>query len=77
MIIFCVDGRTDNDRGLDFYEAYRVSKKLGLYDVIRFDGGGSTVMWIYENGVGKVINHVSDSKGERSCMNYLHVRVLE
>lgn len=77
MIIFCVDGRTDNDRGLDFYEAYRVSQKLGLYDVIRFDGGGSTVMWTYENGVGKVINHVSDSNGERSCMNYLHVRVLE
>lgn len=77
MILFCVDGRTDNDRGLDFYEAYRVSKKLGLYDVIRFDGGGSTVMWTYENGIGKVINHVSDTKGERSCMNYLHVRVLE
>lgn len=77
IILFCVDGRTDNDRGLDFYEAYRVSKKLGLHDVIRFDGGGSTVMWAYENGIGKVMNHVSDAKGERSCMNYLHVRVLE
>ena len=77
VIIFCVDGRTDNDRGLDFYEAYRVCKKLGLYDVIRFDGGGSTVMWTYENGIGNVINHVSDANGERSCMNYLHVRVLE
>ena len=63
--------------GLDFYEAYRVCKKLGLYDVIRFDGGGSTVMWTYENGIGNVINHVSDANGERSCMNYLHVRVLE
>ncbi len=77
IIIFCVDGRTDNDRGLDFYEAYRVSKKLGLHDVIRFDGGGSTVMWTYENGIGKIINHASDANGERSCMNYLHVRVLE
>jgi hypothetical protein len=77
VIIFCVDGRTDSDRGLDFYEAYRVCKKLGLYDVIRFDGGGSTVMWTYENGIGNVINHVSDANGERSCMNYLHVRVLE
>lgn len=38
IVIFCVDGRTDSDRGLDFYEAYRVCKKLGLYDVIRFDG---------------------------------------
>ncbi len=65
VIIFCVDGRTDNDRGLDFYEAYRVCKKLGLYDVIRFDGGGSTVMWTYENGIGNVINHVSDANGEK------------
>lgn len=77
MIIFCVDGRTSNDRGLDFYEAYRVAKKMGLYDVIRFDGGGSTTMWAYSGGIGKVINNVCDSKGERSCMNYLHVRVQE
>lgn len=77
MIIFCVDGRTSNDRGLDFYEAYRVAKKMGLYDVIRFDGGGSTTMWAYSNGTGKVVNTVSDTNGERSCMNYLHVRILE
>lgn len=77
MIIFCVDGRTSNDRGLNFYEAYRVAKKMGLHDVIRFDGGGSTTMWAYSNGTGKVVNTVSDTNGERSCMNYLHVRVLE
>jgi len=77
MIIFCVDGRTAANRGLNFYEAYRVAKKMGLHDVIRFDGGGSTTMWAYSNGTGKVVNTVSDSNGERSCMNYLHVRVLE
>lgn len=77
MVIFCVDGRTTANRGLNFYEAYRVAQKLGLHDVIRFDGGGSTTMWAYSNGTGKVVNTVSDSKGERSCMNYLHVRVLE
>ena len=77
MVIFCVDGRSSKDRGLNFYEAYRVAKKLGLHDVIRFDGGGSTTMWAYSGGTGKVVNTVSDSKGERSCMNYLHVRVLE
>lgn len=77
MIIFCVDGRTSNNRGLNFYEAYRVAQKMGLHDVIRFDGGGSTTMWAYSDGTGKVVNTVSDSRGERSCMNYLHVRVLE
>jgi len=77
MILFCVDGKTAADRGLDFYEAFRVAKKLGLVDVIRFDGGGSSTMWIYENGTGKIMNRLSDKNGERSCMNYLHIRLNE
>lgn len=77
VILFCVDGKTENDRGLDFYEAYRVASKMGLYNTIRFDGGGSTTMWTYSDGTGKVVNTVSDKQGERSCMNYLHVRVLD
>ena len=28
-------------------------------------------MWLYGNGSGKIVNSVSDSKGERSCLNYL------
>lgn len=75
LVLFCVDGRSNDDRGLNFYEAYRVAIKLGLQDVVRFDGGGSTTMWVYHDGEGKVMNNVSDSRGERSCMNYLHVRV--
>lgn len=75
IILFCVDGRSVNDRGLDFYEAYRVAAKLQLKDVIRFDGGGSTTMWAKSIGEGRVVNQVSDANGERSCMNYLHIRV--
>lgn len=76
IMLFCIDGRSATDRGLDFYEAYRVAEKLGLEDVIRFDGGGSTTMWLYDGVEGGVMNNVSDSQGERSCMNYLHIRSL-
>lgn len=75
IVLFCVDGRSAYDRGLDFYEAYRVADKLKLQDVIRFDGGGSTTMWAKDLGEGRVVNQVSDTNGERSCMNYLHIRV--
>ena len=46
-------------------------KKLGGWTCTRFDGGGSSCMWLYDNGSGKIVNSVSDSKGERSCLNYL------
>jgi exopolysaccharide biosynthesis protein len=70
-----VDGRTNNDIGLNYYELYRMGKKLGCYNMVRFDGGGSTTMWVYENSAGSVVNTVSDSNGERSCLNYFHVRI--
>ena len=37
----------------------------------------STAMWLYTDGAGKVVNQPSDAKGERSCMNYLHVRIKQ
>jgi exopolysaccharide biosynthesis protein len=62
---------------MTYYELYRTCAKLGAYTMIRFDGGGSTTMWVYQNGEGSVVNHPSDSKGERSCMNYFHLRIKQ
>lgn len=76
LFLFCIDGVRDY-RGLDFYEASRVAKKLGVADVVRFDGGGSTTMWVLDGKGGDVVNNITDSKGERSCMNYLHIRRLD
>ena len=73
-----VDGRQDwYSMGLLAYEMYRIAKKLGGYNVTRFDGGGSSAMWVYDaaSGKGKIKNSVSDSKGERSCLNYMLIRV--
>uniref|UniRef100_UPI003FEDBA95 phosphodiester glycosidase family protein n=1 Tax=Candidatus Cryptobacteroides bacterium TaxID=3085639 RepID=UPI003FEDBA95 len=67
-----VDGRQDwYSTGVKGYEVYRIAKKLGGWTCTRFDGGGSSCMWLYDNGSGKIVNSVSDSRGERSCLNYL------
>lgn len=73
LYLYAIDG-VKTYRGLNFYEAYRVARKLGVYDAVRFDGGGSTTMWLLDGGVeGRVVNNITDSKGERSCLNYLHI----
>lgn len=72
-----VDGRQDwYSMGLKSYEMYRIAKKVGGYNMTRFDGGGSSTMWVYDSAAssGSVVNSVSDSKGERSCMNYILLR---
>lgn len=67
-----VDGRQDwYSTGVKGYEIYRIAKKLGGWNCTRFDGGGSTCMWLYNGSSGKIVNSVSDSNGERSCLNYL------
>ncbi|MCR5327207.1 MAG: phosphodiester glycosidase family protein [Bacteroidales bacterium] len=72
-----VDGRQGwYSMGLKAYEIYRISKKLGGSSATRFDGGGSTTMWLWNpsSGQGSVVNRPSDSNGERSCMSYLLIR---
>ena len=73
--LVCVDGRTSIDTGMNHWQLYMTMKKLGLHNAIRFDGGGSTTLWKWENGAGAIANRPCDSKGERSCMNYMHVRI--
>ena len=76
-----VDGRqidlsagTWTSMGVKAYEVYRIADLLGAYNVTRFDGGGSSAMWIYSGGEGGLVNNPSDPKGERSCMNYIYIR---
>ena len=76
-----VDGRQINltdgvwtSMGLKAHEMMQVAKRLGAYNMTRFDGGGSTAMWAYSDGTGALVNTPSDAKGERSCMNYIYIR---
>lgn len=72
-----VDGRQGwYSCGICPNEMMVLAKKLGGYNVTNIDGGGSSVMWVYDSaaGMGSVVNSVSDSKGERSCLNYLLIK---
>ena len=72
-----VDGRQEwFSLGLKAYEMARIAQKLGGYNMTRLDGGGSSAMWIYDASTGKggLVNRPCDSKGERSCMNYILIR---
>ncbi|MBQ7771563.1 MAG: phosphodiester glycosidase family protein [Bacteroidales bacterium] len=63
--------------GINGTEMLVLAKKLGGYNMTNVDGGGSATMWVYDSvaGSGKVVNSVSDSKGERSCLNYMLVKI--
>ena len=60
--------------GVKAYEMYQIASRLGAYNMTRFDGGGSSAMWAYTDGMGALVNTPSDEKGERSCMNYIYIR---
>lgn len=71
-----VDGRQDwYSIGVKGYELYRIAKKLGGAWATRFDGGGSTTMWLWDKsqGKGNVVNSISE-RGERSCLSYILIR---
>ncbi len=72
-----IDGRQDwFSTGVIAYEMMRIAQKLGGHNMTRFDGGGSSAMWVYDSasGKGRIVNSVSDSKGERSCLNYILIK---
>lgn len=71
------DGRQDwYSCGISHREMMILARKLGGYSATNLDGGGSSTMWVYDAAAGKgsVVNSVSDSKGERSCLNYILIK---
>lgn len=59
-----------------FRDAGNIAMVLGAYNVVKFDGGGSTCMWINRFN-GQLVQKSTDSRGpQRSNMNYLHLRQL-
>ena len=67
-----VDGRSKESRGMKSVEMAQTSLRLGGYEMTRFDGGGSSAMWVKD--CGGLVSVPSDKKGERSCLNYILVR---
>ena len=70
-----VDGRRKESRGMKSIEMAQTSLRLGGYEMTRFDGGGSSAMWVRD--CGGLVSVPSDRKGERSCLNYILIRTIE
>lgn len=62
LYLITVDGRRATDAGMTLVELAKTMLKLGVYNGMNFDGGGSTVMVIE----GAVANRPSDAAGERA-----------
>ena len=70
-----VDGRRKESRGMKSIEMAQTSLRLGGYEMTRFDGGGSSAMWVKD--CGGLVSVPSDRKGERSCLSYILIQTIE
>lgn len=75
IMIAEIDGRqTGYSIGVNAEEVTDIALHLGAWNSTRFDGGGSSAMWVKKNGVSGLVSQPSDGKGERSCLNYIYIR---
>ena len=70
IILLVVDGRQSGSAGYTLYELGKELQALGALDAVNLDGGGSATMWV--KGLG-VVNHPTDSSGERAVSNAIVV----
>lgn len=68
-ILVVSDGRSEESAGLSLLELAQVMSELGCRTAYNLDGGGSSTMWF----LGKIINHPSDSHGERSVSDIVYI----
>ena len=67
--LFVVDGRSASSVGMTLVEMADQMRKLGAWQAMNFNGGGSTTMVIG----GKVVNTPTDPTGEREVGHALLV----
>jgi hypothetical protein len=67
LYLITVDGRSESSSGMSLGEFAALMQSLGIAHGLNLDGGGSTTLIIN----GRVINHPSDSAGERTVGNAL------
>lgn len=69
LFLVAVDGRQEASAGMTLTELAAMLRRLGAWNAMNFDGGGSTTMVIG----GAVVNRPSDQTGERAVGNVLAV----
>jgi hypothetical protein len=67
LYLLTVDGRSESSGGMTLGELADMMRKLGAWQAMNFDGGGSTTMVID----GVLVNKPSDKEGERAVGNAL------
>jgi Exopolysaccharide biosynthesis protein related to N-acetylglucosamine-1-phosphodiester alpha-N-acetylglucosaminidase len=69
LFLVAVDGRSTTSVGMTLVELAALMRRVGAWQALNFDGGGSTTMVVG----GGVVNVPSDSTGERAVGNALLV----
>ncbi len=69
LYLVTVDGRSQVSVGATLEELAEIMRRIGAWEAMNFDGGGSTAMVIG----GKVVNVTSDPTGEREVGNALAI----
>ncbi|MDB4888561.1 MAG: hypothetical protein JWL61_416 [Gemmatimonadetes bacterium] len=69
LYVLTVDGRSQASVGVTLVELARIMRRVGAWQAMNFDGGGSTTMVVE----GKLMNVVSDTTGERAVGDALMV----
>lgn len=69
LLLLVVDGRTTRSVGMTLVELAEQMRRLGAWQALNFDGGGSTTMVVD----GAIVNAPSDTTGERAVGNALLV----
>ena len=67
LYLITVDGRSESSSGMSLAELASLMQSLGVAQGLNLDGGGSTTLVLG----GRVVNHPSDSTGERKVGNAL------
>ena len=67
LYLITVDGRSESSSGMSLAELASLMQSLGVAQGLNLDGGGSTTLVLG----GRVVNHPSDSAGERTVGNVL------
>ncbi|MCC6784436.1 MAG: phosphodiester glycosidase family protein [Planctomycetes bacterium] len=75
LLLLTADGRDERAAGLSLDELTAVLQALGCVEALNLDGGGSTTMWLAQDGI---VNHPCDDRrfdhaGERGVANALLV----
>jgi exopolysaccharide biosynthesis protein len=76
VIMLVVDGRNALSQGMNLFELTKVMRWLGCVSAINFDGGGSSTLWVKDQGV---VNYPTDNRkwdheGERKVANILYLK---